>query len=58
MSLQFQKKAFIVLIHRRDKYIRPGGSTVVEKGDKLLILTPGKELLPEVYHNLGIDEVH
>ncbi len=54
VSLQFPKKAIILLIRRREKYIRPGGSTVVEKGDKLLILTPDKELIPEVYQNLGM----
>ncbi|MEO7801537.1 MAG: potassium/proton antiporter [Ginsengibacter sp.] len=54
VNLEFPKKAFIVLIRRNEKYIRPGGSTVVEKGDKLLILTPDKELVPEVYQNLGM----
>lgn len=54
VSLDFPRKAFIVLIKRREKYIRPGGSTIVEKGDKLLILTPDKELANEVYQNLGL----
>jgi cell volume regulation protein A len=38
MELGFPKKALIVLIKRKGKYITPNGSTVIESGDTLLIL--------------------
>ena len=54
VSLGFPKKAFIVMIHRQGKYIRPGGSTVIEKGDKLLILASDTNIIESVFENLGI----
>ena len=38
MELGFPKKALIVLIKRKGKYITPNGSSVIQQGDTLLIL--------------------
>jgi cell volume regulation protein A len=54
VNLGFPRKAFIVLIVREGKYIRPGGSTVIEKGDKLLILASDVNIIDSVFENLGI----
>ncbi len=56
VNLDFPKKAFIVMIQRNGKYIRPGGSTVLEKGDKLLVLASGTKVIEDVFHNLGYEE--
>ncbi len=56
VNLDFPKKAFIVMIQRNGKYIRPGGSTVIEKGDKLLILASNTEVIEDVFNNLGYYE--
>ncbi len=56
VNLNFPKKAFIVLIQRNGKYIRPGGSTVVEQGDKLLILASDTNVIEDVFSNLGYKE--
>ena len=59
VNLNFPKKAFIVMIHRAGKYIRPGGSTVIEKGDKLLVLASNTEVIEDVFDNLGyVEESH
>lgn len=56
VNLHFPKKAFIVMIQRNGKYIRPGGSTIVEKGDKLLVLASNTEVIGDVFRNLGYKE--
>ncbi|MDQ6763133.1 MAG: potassium/proton antiporter, partial [Bacteroidota bacterium] len=56
VNLDFPKKAFIVMIQRNGKYIRPGGSTVLEKGDKLLVLASNTEVIEDVFYNLGYEE--
>lgn len=56
VNLDFPKKAFIVMIQRNGKYIRPGGSTVIEKGDKLLVLASNTEVIEDVFNNLGYNK--
>ncbi len=56
VNLDFPKKAFIVMIQRNGKYIRPGGSTIIEKGDKLLVLASNAEVIEDVFNNLGYFE--
>lgn len=56
VNLDFPKKAFIVMIQRNGKYIRPGGSTVLEKGDRLLVLASNTEVIEDVFNNLGYEE--
>jgi cell volume regulation protein A len=44
----------IVLLSRNGKYIQPSGSTLLEEGDKLLVLADNKEVMEEVKEDLGI----
>ncbi|MBX2945979.1 MAG: potassium/proton antiporter [Cyclobacteriaceae bacterium] len=55
VQLSFPKTAIIIMINRHGKFIRPGGSTVLEAGDKLAILADNKEALPQVYQSLKIN---
>lgn len=54
VKLKLPKPALIVLLVREGKYIQPNGSTVLEEGDKLLLLANNKELLNEIYGILGV----
>jgi cell volume regulation protein A len=54
VKLKLPKPTLIVLIVRDGKYIQPNGSTVLEEGDKLLMLANNKEILNEVYRTLGV----
>lgn len=38
IDLNFPKSAFIVMIKRKGQYIRPGGSTIIEAEDNLMVL--------------------
>lgn len=49
VDLGFPKEAIIAMIKRNDKYLTPGGSTVMEANDVLLILSDSQE---------GIDKVN
>jgi potassium/hydrogen antiporter len=53
VELKLPKSAFIVLIHREDKYLNPSGDTVLESGDHLLIMTDTKEDMIEVEKSFG-----
>lgn len=46
--------AIIAMIKRGDKYITPSGSTLIQAGDKLIILSETKGGLEEVYKCLKI----
>jgi cell volume regulation protein A len=54
VELAFPKTAIIIMINRHGKFIRPGGSTVLEAGDKLAILADNKETIPKIYESLGV----
>jgi potassium/hydrogen antiporter len=54
VKLNLPKPALIVLIVRDGKYIQPNGSTIMEEGDKLLVLANNKEILSDVYSTLGV----
>jgi cell volume regulation protein A len=41
-QLKFPKTSLIVLINRNEKYITPSGTTTIQKGDKLLIMSDNK----------------
>lgn len=43
VDLNFPKDAFIVIIQRKDQYLRPGGSTVIEAGDILSVAMDSPE---------------
>ena len=48
IDLHFPRSAFIVMIKRNSKFVRPGGSTVIEADDKLVLLLDNKDSLKEV----------
>ena len=52
-QLNFPKTALIVLINRKEKYITPNGMTIVEKGDKLLIMSDNKSDIERIKQSLG-----
>lgn len=54
VKLKLPRSALIVLLERDGKYIQPTGSTVLEEGDKLLLLANNKEVLGDVYQVLGV----
>ncbi len=54
VQLSFPQTAIIVMINRHGKFIRPGGSTLLELGDKLHILADNKVSIGSIYNSLGI----
>jgi cell volume regulation protein A len=54
VKLKLPKPAIIVLLVREGRYMLPNGSTVLEEGDKLLLLANNKEMLGEIYNTLGV----
>ncbi|HEY6502406.1 MAG TPA: potassium/proton antiporter [Chitinophagaceae bacterium] len=54
VKLNLPKPTLIVLIVREGKYIQPNGSTILEEGDKLLVLANNKDMLHEIYTTLGV----
>lgn len=54
IDLNFPKSAFIVMIKRNGQYIRPGGSTVLEAKDVLMVLADRKEDFIKVNESLQI----
>ena len=54
VDLNLPKSAFIVLIHRRGKYLTAGGDTIIETGDHLLIMADSKEAMSRVYLSFGV----
>ncbi|MBX2915626.1 MAG: potassium/proton antiporter [Cyclobacteriaceae bacterium] len=54
VQLKLPKSCLIVLIHRHDKYVTPGGETEIEANDHLLILADNKEVRAEVYNSFNM----
>lgn len=52
VDLAFPKNAIIAMIRRDDKYLIPSGSTVLEAGDTLIILSDNEESLKKVDDHL------
>ncbi|MBQ20298.1 MAG: potassium/proton antiporter [Flavobacteriales bacterium] len=52
VDLNFPKSAFIVMIKRNSEFIRPGGSTVIEAKDNLMVLADSPEDFEKVNHCL------
>jgi potassium/hydrogen antiporter len=48
IDLNFPKSAFIVMIKRNDVYLRPGGSTIIEEKDILMVLADNKDDFDQV----------
>jgi potassium/hydrogen antiporter len=53
IDLNFPKSAFIVMIKRKEEYIRPGGSTVIEPDDILMVLADDPDDFAKVEGSLN-----
>ncbi|WP_343330370.1 potassium/proton antiporter [Polaribacter staleyi] len=49
IDLHFPKSAFISMIKRNGKFVRPGGTTIIKPNDTLVVLLDNEESLTEVY---------
>lgn len=54
VQLNFPNKALISIIERGGKYITPNGSTGLEAGDKLHVISENKQVLARVFECLDI----
>ncbi len=57
VQLEFPKAAQIMTIKRDDKYIIPGGATVLMENDKLFILAEDKNTVEMVYDSLHLNNI-
>ncbi|MBQ4914706.1 potassium/proton antiporter [Maribacter sp. MMG018] len=57
IDLHFPQSAFIVMIKRDTKFVRPGGSTVIEANDILVVLLDNEDSLNEVNEVLAKSSV-
>ncbi|XWN35636.1 MAG: potassium/proton antiporter [Roseivirga sp.] len=55
VELGLPKESLIVLISRNENYLTPRGSTVIEAGDKLMVMADHKQAAEEVKACLGVD---
>ena len=53
VELGFPKGSLIVLIRRDDHYITPRGDTVIEAGDKLMVMTDDQRAIKDIKACLG-----
>ncbi len=53
VDLDFPRSAFIIMIKRDDKYIRPGGSTIIEADDVLMVLADSETDFEKVHQTLA-----
>lgn len=56
VDLNFPKSAIIAMIQREDKYITPSGSTVIESGDVLVVLSDSEKGINDVYAMFGLSD--
>ncbi|MEL6607230.1 MAG: cation:proton antiporter [Bacteroidota bacterium] len=54
-ELGLPKASLIVLISRNENYLTPHGSTIIEAGDKLMVMADHKQASEEVKVCLGVD---
>lgn len=54
VDLEFPSSAIIAMIKRGEKYFTPDGSTVIEAGDVLIVLSDSKEKMKDVYKALRV----
>lgn len=57
VELGFPRAALIVIIKREGRFITPNGSTVIEPGDRLVIIAETTESLKTVHECLGSPEI-
>ena len=54
VELGFPKGSLIVLINRNDQYVTPRGDTVIEAGDRLMVMTDDQQAVKAMKTCLGI----
>lgn len=54
VQLNMPKSTLIALIHRNDQYLAPGGETILEEGDHLLIIADNKEVIDQVNERFSL----
>jgi potassium/hydrogen antiporter len=52
VDLHFPASTFIVMIRRKGEYLRPGGSTVIQAGDLLMVLADSEDDYAQVIEKL------
>ncbi len=57
VNLGFPKNALVTMIKRNEKYITPSGSTILESGDKLIVLSDKKESIDIIAERLKSNKV-
>ena len=55
VDLHFPKGTLIVLVDREGQFISPDGTTVIEGGDRLMVMKRNNENLDEVVGRLGLE---
>lgn len=55
--LEFPRSAIIAMIKREEAYLTPNGSTVIEAGDILIVLSDKQEGIRQVYESLKIEYI-
>ena len=55
VDLHFPKGTLIVLVDREGQFISPDGTTVIEGGDRLMVMKKNTESLDEVVGRLGLE---
>src|SRR5690606_11617486 len=55
VSLEFPRSAIIAMIKREEAYITPNGSTVIEAGDILIVLSDKQAGIREVFDSLQLE---
>jgi potassium/hydrogen antiporter len=54
VDLNFPKNALIAMIKRGEKFVTPNGATIIEEGDKLMIIAENEQSLMEVFNKLSL----
>ncbi|MGV8093006.1 MAG: potassium/proton antiporter [Mangrovibacterium sp.] len=57
MDMPLPDKTLVVMVKRNNRYFVPVGSTVLQKDDKLLVITDDQDALLETYKQLGIEDI-
>jgi cell volume regulation protein A len=58
LELNVPANVLFVLINRNNKFITPNGATIIQGGDKVLVMTDNILELQELNRCLGVTEVN
>ncbi|MDX5338927.1 MAG: potassium/proton antiporter [Cyclobacteriaceae bacterium] len=54
LELRFPPNSLIAMIERGNKFITPNGSTILEEGDILVVLSESEQGIKDVYNSIGL----